>query len=328
MTNPNRPSAPPGTWRIGRLAGIDLLIRPSLLLMAVVLVSLFSSRFANTDMSGGRESNAYGLAALFVLALYISVLVHEIAHVVIARAYRMPVASVTLHLLGGETAIEGESRTPGQEFWTSVIGPLASLAIGGIAALVARGLEPGNAHSIVASIAIVNILVAAFNMVPGLPLDGGRVFRALIWAVTRRESTGTKAAAWIGRAAAVIALVVPIMWLIRDQDSASAADAVIGILVAWFLWTGASHALRSADRDARLNTLRARALGEAGVEPPADAPALSADLIGVPLLRAMAAMPSDVYRLTETDGTTYGRLRAGDVDAAYRQGSPDERGKS
>ncbi len=316
MTNPDRLSAPPGTWRIGRLAGIDLLIRPSLLLMAVVLISLFSSRFAD-----GEGSNAYGLAALFVLALYISVLVHEIAHVVVARRYRMPVASVTLHLLGGETAIEGESRTPGQEFWTSVIGPLASLAIGGVAALIARGLDPGNAHSVVSSIAIVNILVAAFNMVPGLPLDGGRVFRALIWAVTKRESTGTKAAAWIGRVAAVVAIVLPIYWLIRDQDSASVADAIVGLLVAWFLWTGATHALRSADRNSRLNSLHARTIGEAGVEAPEDAPTLSADLIGVPLLRAMAATPSDVYRLTEHDGTTYGSLRSDDVDAAYRRGS-------
>ncbi len=283
--------------------------------MAVVLVSLFASRFDD-----GTGSNAYGLSALFVLALYISVLVHELAHVAVARHYKMPVASITLHLLGGETAIEGESRTPGQEFWTSVIGPLTSLAIGGIAGLIARGLD-GNAHSIVSSIAIVNVLVAAFNMVPGLPLDGGRVFRSIIWAVTRRESTGTKVAAWIGRAAAVVALVVPILWLIRDKDSASVADAIVGVLVAWFLWTGASHALRTADRNARLNTLYARAIGEAGVEPPDDAPVIAADLSGIPLLRAMAATPSDVYRLIEDDGTTYGRLVADAVDAAYRQGS-------
>lgn len=318
MTNPDRLSAPPGTWRIGRVAGIDLLIRPSLLLMAVVLISLFSSRFGD-----GQGSNAYGLAALFVVALYISVLIHEIAHVVVARGYRMPVASVTLHLLGGETAIEGESRTPGQEFWTSVMGPLASLAIGGVAALVAAGLGPGNAHAIVSSIAIVNILVAAFNLIPGLPLDGGRVFRALIWAITGRESTGTKSAAWIGRATAVIAVALPIMWLLRDRNSASVADAAVGLLVAWFLWTGASDALRNADRNARLNTLHARLIGEIGIEPPEDAPILSADLSGVALLRAMAATPSEVYRLTEQNGTTYGRLRADDVDAAYRQGPAD-----
>lgn len=316
MTNPDQLSAPTGPWRLGRLAGVDLLIRPSLLLMAVVLVSLFSSRFGD-----GTGSNAYGLASLFVVALYISVLVHEIAHVVVARHYRMPVASVTLHLLGGETAVEGESRRPSQEFWTSIIGPAASLAIGGAAALIARDLDPGNAHSIVSSIATVNVLVAAFNMVPGLPLDGGRVFRALIWGATGREATGTKAAGWIGRAAAVVALILPIWWLIRDKDSASAADAVVGLLIAWFLWSGASHALRSADRNARLNTLYARTIGEPGVEAPTDAPPLSAELAGVALLRAMAATPSDVYRLTESDGTTYGRLRADAVDAAYRNGS-------
>lgn len=287
--------------------------------MAVVLVSLFAPRFDDGSTSG-QQTNAYVLAALFVLALYISVLVHEVAHVVVARRYRMPVASITLHLLGGETAIEGESRRPGQEFWTSVIGPLASLAIGGVAWLIARGLSEGSAHSIVSSIAIVNVLVAAFNLLPGLPLDGGRVFRAIIWAFSGKESTGTKAAAWLGRIFAVVAVIVPILWLIGDRDSSSVADVIVGVLVAWFLWTGASHALRTADRNARLNILYARAIGEAGVEPPADAPMLSAELSGVPLLRAMAATPSDIYRLTESDGTTYGQLRADDVDAAYRKG--------
>lgn len=312
MTDHN---APPGTLRLGRFSGIDLLIRPSLLVMVAVLVYLFAPRFAN-DMG----TNPYVLASLFVVALYVSVLVHEIAHVVVARRYRMPVASVTLHLLGGETAIEGESRKPSQEFWTSVVGPLASLAIGGAAWFVANGMDDGNARTVMGAIAAVNVLVGAINLVPGLPLDGGRVFRAIVWAATGREATGIKAAGWMGRIFAVIAVALPAFWLYQDNETASAADVALGLLVGWFLWTGASHALRGADRTARLNILNARRLADVGTEPPADAPSLSADLGGVALLRAMAATPSDVYRLTETDGRTYGQLRADRVDAAYREG--------
>lgn len=283
--------------------------------MAAVLVFLFAPRFENTT-----GANPYVLAALFVVALYISVLVHEIAHVIAARHYRMPVASVTLHLLGGETAIVGESRKPSQEFWTSFVGPVASIAIGVVAWLVSQGMGEGNARNVVEAIAAVNILVGIVNLVPGLPLDGGRVFRALVWAVTGSESAGIKAAGWAGRAFAVVAVLVPAIWLLSDDENATSFDLILGILVGWFLWTGASHALKYADRTARLNHLDARALADVGAQTPLDAPSIPAGLHGVGLVRAMAETPSDVYRLVERDGTTYGSLRADRVDEAYREG--------
>lgn len=284
--------------------------------MAAALVLMFAPRFRSTS-----GTNPYLLAALFVFALYVSVLIHEIGHLVVARRYRMVVASITLHLLGGETAIEGESRTPAQEFWTTVVGPMTSLAIGLLAWLIGRGLEPGEAHSVWMAIAAVNVLVAVFNLVPAFPLDGGRVFRALVWAVTGREAVGTKAAAWSGRVFAVVALVVPAVWLVFGNDAITPVDVAVGAIIAWFLWSGASEALRVADRSARLNALYARALAEAGVEPPADAPTLPADLNGIPLLRAMSQNPAEIYRLTEADGTTFGQLRAERVDDAYREGT-------
>ena len=100
---------PAGTWRLGRLGGVDLLIKPSIVLMGVVLVVLFTPRFDDRS-----DANPYALATAFVIALYVSVLVHELAHVFAARQFGMRVQSVTLHLLGGETLIEGESRTPWQ----------------------------------------------------------------------------------------------------------------------------------------------------------------------------------------------------------------------
>lgn len=283
--------------------------------MVVVLVYLFAPRFDN--QSG---TNPYALAALFVVALYISVLIHEIAHVILARRYRMSVASVTLHLMGGETSIEGESRTPAQEFWTSVVGPLTSLAIGAVAWLVARGMADGNAHTVMQAIAAVNILVGAINLVPALPLDGGRVFRAIVWGLTGHEAIGIKAAGWSGRIFAVVAVLLPVAWFLQNKESATPVDIALGLLIGWFLWTGASQALNGADRTARLNSLHARRLADVGTEPPAEAPSLFADLSGVALLRAMAVFPSDVYRLTESDGSTYGQLRADRVDEAYRDG--------
>ncbi len=278
--------------------------------MGVVLIAVFAPRF-----EGRSASNPYVLSAAFVLALYISVLVHELAHVAVARRFRMRVQSVTLHLLGGETLIEGESRTPWQELATSIAGPIASLAIG-LAGLRAESSTNGTTSDILYSIAYVNILVAIFNMLPGLPLDGGRVFRAIIWQITGNEATGVRIAGWIGRAAAIAVLAFSL--LDRGGNSQSGINLIVALLVAWFLWQGASDALRNADRASRINQLVARDIGFPGATPPPNAELLSVELRGGDLLRAMAARPAEAYSLTETDGSVFGVLTARAVDEAYR----------
>jgi len=316
----DRLSVPQGTWRIGRFFGVDLLIKPSLLLMAAVLVLLFAPRFEDST-----TTNPYLLAVFFVVALYISVLIHELAHVAVARAYRMQVPSVTLHLLGGETAIEGDSRTPAQEFWTSVVGPFASIAIAYVAWQATAVVPAGNTADVLRAVAYVNAVVGLMNLVPGLPLDGGRVFRAIIWVVSGSKAAGTTAAAWAGRLIAVVVVAIPFLWAYNNGTSRLAIDLVLAILISAFLWTGASQALNMASRDRRLDYLNARSLADINADInadiPGDAPALPADLSGADLLRAMAALPSDVYRLVESDGSTLGLLTAESVDEAYRKGS-------
>ena len=299
----------PGSWRLGRLVGVDVLIRPSLLIMGAALVYLFGQRFDDRT-----DSNPYVLAVAFVLGLYLSVLIHELAHVAVARQFRMRVRSVTLHLLGGETVIEGESRNPWQELAISIAGPLSSLAIG----LACFAIEPalsGTAADVVHAVAQVNVLVAIFNMLPGLPLDGGRVFRAIIWQVTGREDTGIRIAAWIGRITAVAVVAYAVT---RSDEPSFEVDVVIAILIGWFLWQGAGDALSNAGRSARINALDARTIGFPGATPPPNAEQLSADLHGAELLKAMAARPAEAYALVEADGTVYGVLTARAVDEAYR----------
>jgi len=305
------PSHPRGTWRIGRVAGVDLLARPSLLLMGVILVVLFAPRYEDQT-----QTSPYVVAAIFVVALYASILLHEIAHVLAARGFGMHVPSVTLHLLGGETAIEGESRTPWQELATAIVGPLVSLAIGLVAGQAAEGMGPGVLHDVIWSVGWVNILVAIFNMLPGLPLDGGRVFKAVVWQLTGREETGTRFAAWIGRVAAV-GLVVTSLLLADFDSNRWTFDVVIALVVAWFLWEGAGHALKQAKQNVRLNRLDVRSLLEPGVAPEG-APRLPVDISGAVLVRAMAARPAETYAVIERDGSVVGMLRAARVDEAWR----------
>lgn len=308
----DRHPGPAGAWRLGRLAGVDLYVRPGLLVMAVVLVLLFAPRYE------GRDVNAHLLAATLVLAIYLSVLLHELAHVVAARRYRMPVHSVTLHLLGGETVIEGQSRTPGQEFWTSVVGPLASAAVGIAAFAVSDVLGDGTTGDLAWSLGFVNVLVAVFNLLPGLPLDGGRVLHALVWALTRRESTGITVAGWLGRIAALAAVAVGIFSFNRGGQTA-ATDLAVALLVAWFLWQGASDALRQGSRTARIAHLDAGRLAEPDPGTPG-LPELPAGLSGANLLRAISLRPAEAYRLVDAEGNTVGILRTERIDQAYREG--------
>lgn len=297
-------------WRLARVDGVDLLVRPSLFVMGAVLVVVFASRFGDRT-----SSNPYVLAIAFVVGLYVSVLVHELAHVVVARGYRMRVRSVTLHLLGGETVIEGESRRPLQELAVAGVGPLASIVIG-LACLAVDDLFGGTTGSLLSAMGLVNLLVAAFNLIPGLPLDGGRMLRALIWGVTGRELVGIRVAAWIGRLTAVaVVLVVALL----PRDDSYVLDLVIALIVAWFLWAGSSQALQRAAWRERVDGLIARDLVDVTTPVPADAVALAADLRGDALLRTMAAHPAPAYALTEPDGTVVGVLTSAAVDDAYRR---------
>ncbi len=315
VTSPPHATRPTGTWRLGRIGETQVLARPSLLLMGVALVLVLAPRF---ELS---TANEYLVALALVLGLYASVFVHELAHLVVARAYGMRAPSITLHLLGGETVIEGESRTPAQELWTAVVGPLVSGALALVAWLGSEALGSGLAAGLLWSLAWVNAIVAVFNLVPGLPLDGGRVMRAVVWAVTGRESTGIRVAAWIGRLAAV-GVVAAVLVLRERLGTGWLVDLALAVLIGFVLWTGASEALRQADRVGRVNRLVASELLEPaapGVEPPQDLPVLPDGLHGTMLLRAMAARPAPTYAVVTSEGRLVGLLHADAVDDAYRR---------
>ena len=311
MTDADQVHKPRGAWRMWRAGGVDYLIKPSMLVMGAVLVVVFAGRFDDA----GRTSDPIVLAIGFVVGLYVSVLLHEMAHVFAARRFGLRVRSVTLHLMGGETAIEGDSRTPTQELVTAGVGPLASLLI----AIFCRWLEgptSGLAADLLWTVGTVNLVVAAFNLLPALPLDGGRVLRAIIWATTGNESVGIKAAAWIGRGLAVLLGVVAVVAALND--SVPAIQVLVALLLAGFIWVGAAGHLRHADRSSRINRLHARELARTAAEIPDGALTIDADLHGVLLLREIAARQADTYVVKESDGTVVGVLTLDDIDQAYR----------
>ena len=130
---------PPGTFKVGTLAGADVLVSSSWFLVAGMIAVLVAPRVDQVTPGLGAWKYVAGL--VFAVILYGSVLLHEASHAAVARHYGYPVSSITLHFLGGATAIEGEARRPREEFWIAVVGPLTSLAVGGVA-LAVHTLRP------------------------------------------------------------------------------------------------------------------------------------------------------------------------------------------
>jgi Zn-dependent protease len=270
---PGGPNArPPGTVRIGQVAGVDILVRASWLLIALIIAVLLGPRIQEAAPGlGGALSYLAGL--VFAVLLYLSVLLHELSHALAAKAFKLPVRSVTLHFLGGVTEIEGEPQTPAREFVVSVVGPLTSLAVG-VATLFAAFVTPEGSlvRLMLDGLAGANIIVGALNLVPGLPLDGGRILRALVWWVTRKPHLGSTVAGWSGRGVAVLAVASPLLLQQFGVIEPQVIDYALAVVIGLFLWQGATQALMSAKIRSRLPALKARGLARRAIAVPADLP--------------------------------------------------------
>jgi Zn-dependent protease/CBS domain-containing protein len=261
---------PPGTLRIGTLAGADVLVARSWFVIAGLLALGLAEPIGRAQPGLGAWRFVAGLA--FAVLLYLSVLLHEGAHAAMARHYGFPVRSITIHFLGGFTAIEGEARTARQEFLIAVVGPLASLAVALGAWLVSRVVPDGLLALAVTGLVGANFVVGLLNLIPGLPLDGGRVLKALVWGVSGNVHRGTVIAAWAGRVVAVAALAWPFFQERLLGSPASPVDYVIAFIVAGFMWSGASAALSSARLRRKLPRLVGRALARRTLSVPEDLP--------------------------------------------------------
>jgi Zn-dependent protease len=255
--------------RIARPFGIPVYISPYWFLIAGLFVIVYSNSLENAVPGTLR----YVVAAAFVVLLYASVLVHELSHSVVARAFGLPVRRILLYPLGGFSEIEKEPPTPAKEFLVSAAGPFISLVL----AAVGYGLDrivhlDGVPSILLGQLVIANLLVGLFNLLPGLPLDGGRMLRAGVWKVTGKPGTATVAAAWAGRVLAAVVLVIPIGISVVTNTQVQIFDAVWCALIAAFMWTGASQSLRATRVRERLPGLQARRLARRAIPIPASLP--------------------------------------------------------
>ncbi len=254
--------------RIARPFGIPVYISPYWFLIAALFILLYANSPVVAASSGAR----YLVAAAFVVLLYVSVLVHELSHSLVARGFGLPVRRILLYPLGGFSEIEQEPPTPGKEFLVSAAGPLISLVLAAIGYGVLLAVRLGGLPELlIQQLVWANLLVGLFNLLPGLPLDGGRMLRAGVWKLTRKASTGTVVAAWAGRVLALAVLAVPLIMLSRSGSQVLPSALWLGVIAA-FMWTGATQSLRASRVRERLPGLQARTLARRAIAIPASLP--------------------------------------------------------
>lgn len=252
---------PRGGIRLGTFAGAPVILSPSWFLIAAFVIFSFGP---TVDLPDLRPGENYVIAGAYALLLLVSVLVHELAHAVLARSYGMPVTQIVADVWGGHTQFAAEATRPLPSAAVSCGGPAANLVLALLGYAVHSGTD-GVVGLLTYGLFFSNLLLAIFNLLPGLPLDGGRVVESLVWAATGERSTGTLVAGWLGRVVAVavafVGLALP--WF-RDGNP-DLTLLVWSALISGLLWTGATQALRWGGMRRRAIRLDARRLARPAV---------------------------------------------------------------
>ncbi|GAA2807211.1 site-2 protease family protein [Saccharopolyspora taberi] len=221
-----------------RVSGVPVLLSPSWWVGAAVIVLLYTPLVGRLLPGAGVWTSGL-IAAVFTVLLALSVLLHELGHCVVAVRLGLPVRRVRLFLLGGISEISRNPPAPRQEGLIAAAGPAVSVLIAAVTGLGWLAVEPGGAvWLLVAQTCVANIAVAAFNLLPGLPLDGGRMLRSLAWAVTGSRPVGTTAGV-IGAGAVAVGLIVwALLGLVTDAEDQWLRLGVC-LLMTWFVVAGA-----------------------------------------------------------------------------------------
>lgn len=246
-----------GSWRrqverdggvlLFRAAGIPVLLAPSWWLGSAAIVLIYTP-LVGRILPGTSALASLLFAATFAVFLGLSVLAHELGHCVAALRLGLPVRRLRLFLLGGVSEVMRNPGRPGHEGLVAAAGPAVSIVLAAGFGVAAFFMEPTNTvWLLIAQTAFANVAVAVFNLLPGLPLDGGRILRAGVWALTGRRATGTRAAVFGGVVVAVLLVGWAVLGLLEGSDDRWVRFGVC-LLTAWFVFAGARSELAAEQR--------------------------------------------------------------------------------
>ena len=221
---------------LGRWFGVPVGLHYSWFIVAWLIAVSLAGQFRAVNPTWS-TATVWTLSLVTAILFFVCIVLHELAHVSVARLNHTPVRGITLFALGGISQIEKDAATPGSEFWMAIAGPAASLLIGAachFAATLVRFTAPGVAlapTAVLAWLAFINVVLAVFNLVPGFPLDGGRVLRSIIWAITGSADRATRIAARVGQVVASLLIAAGLFSLLLRSDF----SGLWIMLVGWFL---------------------------------------------------------------------------------------------
>ena len=243
--------------QIGRIYGIPILLHPSWFFIFGLIALSFVSKYEALNLSIP-ESRLWGLGLVTSVLFFGSLVFHEMAHSVIAKHYKIPVVSITLFIFGGVARIGRDPSRAIEEFNIAVAGPLSSfLLAGGFGIVYLAAGTNGILQALAGSLAGINAGLALFNLLPGFPLDGGRILRAIIWGFTKDYSRSTRIAARSGQVVAygMIALGA----VTAATNYLPLGGTISGMwfaFIGWFLLTTARQSRAQADARGALEGLR------------------------------------------------------------------------
>jgi Zn-dependent protease/CBS domain-containing protein len=239
-----------------RIAGIDIGIHYTWLFIFVLISWSLAQRFFPQQYPGWDTVSYWITGVLAALLLFVSVLLHELAHSLVARARGMPVSSITLFIFGGVSNLEEEPERPRVEFAMAIVGPLTSLALAGLFWGLTQTVSDKESPlaAMLAYLALINLILAVFNLMPGFPLDGGRVLRSILWGTTGSLSRATNIAATVGRFFGWGLIAFGLFQLLTGNFLGGLWIAFIG----WFLSSAADASRKEVTLQEHLSGIKVR----------------------------------------------------------------------
>ena len=238
--------------KIAALAGIPIYVSWSWWFFAALIMVVFRPTFSQA-LPDASTAWTWAVAAFFVIIMFGTVLIHELAHALAAISFRWKVNEVTLNFWGGATIYEhsstGKEQTPLRSLTVAIVGPISNLVIAGAAWLLLQVLlDPSGTAQVLLTITVwTNLLIGIFNLLPGHPLDGGRVVESSVWAATGSRARGMRAAGWSGRVIVLLLFVGGVLVPLLQTGELSPFTLVIIVLLGAMLWQAASAAIKTAE---------------------------------------------------------------------------------
>ena len=242
--------------RLGRVAGIDIQFHSSWIII-LALIGLTLGEYFQSANPHWSAAAVWGAAAATTVLFFAAVVLHELAHSLVARAHGLPVHAITLFVFGGVSELTREPDDAKSEFQIAIAGPLTSLVLGAVCwGLAGLGSPHQPVFAVLAWLGWINLALALFNLIPGFPLDGGRVLRAILWNANHDFTGSTRRATQVGKVCAVAFILYGVYVFFAGQG----LDGIWLAFIGWFLLSAADQSWRQTEAQAALGSYTVRDL--------------------------------------------------------------------